>query len=161
MKRPANNENPFGKTMKKLLFLALFAGLFTSSCDDLFDKGDVEGTYDGPTVVAFYPLQKTVRTSSSSSTSVQVQLIGPQRSSDLSVAYQVGSSSTAVSGTHYNLNVSPVTISGNTSTADITIELIDGVLQAGQEVALILELQGSADVPASENLKQSVIYIRP
>lgn len=147
--------------MKKLLFLALFAGLFTSSCDDLFDKGDVEKTYDGPAVVAFYPLQKTVRTSTSPSTSVQVQLIGEQRSSDLSVTYQVGSASTAVAGTHYTLNVSPVTISGNTSTADITIGLIDGALAAGQEVALVLELQGSADVPASENLKQSVVYIRP
>jgi hypothetical protein len=145
--------------MKKLPILLLFAVLF-AGCDSLFDEGDMNKTYDGPDVVAFYPLQLQTRVVNNQAV-VQVQLIGPHRSSDLSVRFSVDGSSTAVAGTHYNLATSsPVTIPANASTANIVVNMVPGSLAAG-EVRLILNLDGADGVAASENLKRSTIFIRP
>jgi hypothetical protein len=145
--------------MKKLSILFLFA-LLISGCNDLFDKGDVEKVYDGPDVVAFFPLQLQTRLVNNTAT-VQVQLIGRQRSSDLSVAYTVDPTSTAVAGVHYNITTpSPVTIAAGSSAAPISISMIGGSLAAG-EVRLILNLDGAAGVDPAENLKRSTVFIRP
>jgi hypothetical protein len=147
--------------MKKTLIILVMLPLFLTGClNDLFDKGDVEKTYDGPTVVAFFPLLREV-TLAAGSTFVQVQLIGEQRSSDLSVNFTVAGASTAVAGTHYTIGSSPVTIAAGTSTVNIPITLIGGSLAAGQTVLLQLELQGAGDgVAASENLKTARVFIR-
>lgn len=142
------------------LYLAAFVLLF-ASCDSLFDEGDNKKVYDGPTVVGFFPLEQTVSASSTAGTSVEVQLIGEQRTSDLSISYGVHSSTTATAGTHYTVSGSSVTIAAGSSTADVNVGVAAGDLQAGQEVKLVLELQGSADVSPSENLKLATIYIRP
>lgn len=145
--------------MKKLSILFLFA-LLISGCNDLFDKGDVENVYDGPDVVAFFPLQLTTRLINNTAT-VQVQLIGRQKTSDLSIAYSVDPTSTAQAGVHYTITTpSPVTIASGSSATPITIQMIGGSLAAG-EVRLILNLEGGSGVNASENLKRSTVFIRP
>jgi hypothetical protein len=145
--------------MKKLPLLLLFAVLF-AGCDSLFDEGDLKKTYDGPDVVAFYPLQLQTRVVNNQAV-IQVQLIGPQRSSDLSVRFNVDGASTAVAGTHYNLvTASPVTIPANSSTANIVVQFVPGSVPSG-EVRLLLNLDGADGVAAAENLKRSTIFIRP
>ena len=147
--------------MKKYtLYLAAFVMLF-ASCDSLFDEGDNKKVYDGPDVVGFFPLEQTLSASSTSGTTVEVQLIGEQKTSDLSISYGVHSSTTATSGTHYTVSGSSVTIPANSSTADINVGIAPGDLAAGQEVKLVLELQGGSGVEPSENLKLATIYIRP
>jgi len=102
-----------------------------------------------------------VRASSTAGTSVEIQLIGEQQSSDLSISYGVHSSTTATAGTHYTVTGSSVTIGAGTSTADVNVGISAGDLAAGQEVKLVLELQGGSGVEPSENLKLATIYIRP
>lgn len=144
----------------KLIILLVLPLLLTGCLNDLFDKGDVEKTYDGPTVVGFFPLQREA-TLASGATSVQVQLIGEQRTSDLAVNYTVSGSSTAVAGTHYTItSPSPVTIAAGTSTVNIGISLIAGSVPAGQNRVLILELQGGQGVEASANLATARVIIR-
>ncbi|MDR9388468.1 MAG: Calx-beta domain-containing protein [Balneolaceae bacterium] len=147
--------------MKNLsLTLVAFVLLFTS-CDSLFDNGDNEKVYNGPDVVGFFPLEQTISASTTSGTSVEVQLIGEQKTSDVSVSYAVHSSTTATSGTHYTVSGTSVTIPANSSTADINVGLSPGDLTPGQEVKLVLELQGGSGLQASENLKLATIFIRP
>lgn len=152
--------NLINTAMKKLLLLSLVLGFMTTSCSDLFDEGDVKKTYDGPSVVAFYPLQQTRSIAATPVTGVDIQLIGEQRTSDLTVSFSVSSTSTAVSGTHFTISGTTATIAAGTSTVRVPINLIAGSLAAGER-KLVLELQGSADVPASENLKLTTVFIRP
>ncbi len=143
----------------KLLILAVLPLLFLG-CDDMFDKGDTEKVYDGPAVVGFFPLEREVNVASGS-TSIQIQLIGEQRDSNLSVAFSVAGTSTATAGTHFTIATSsPVTLESGTSTVNVVVNLIDGSLGAGEQVRLDLELEGADGVPASENLKVSRIFIR-
>ncbi len=145
--------------MKKLSILLLMV-LFVASCDSMFDTGDVEKTYDGPTVTAFFPLQLQTRLVNNTAT-VRVQLIGPHRTTATTVGFSVDPASTAIAGTHYTLGTtSPVTIPAGQSEATITINMIPGSLASG-EVRLLLNLDGAADAPASENLKRSTVFIRP
>jgi hypothetical protein len=148
-------------TMKiKLLIIALLPLMFIG-CDlnDLFDKGDAEKVYDGPTVVGFFPLQQEVSIGGGTA-SVEVQLIGAQRTAALSVSYSVAGTSTAQAGVHYNIvTSSPVNLPANASTVDVVIELIPGSLNAGQTVRLDLNLQGGGDVEASANLANAKIFI--
>lgn len=149
-------------TMKiKLLIIALLP-LMLMGCDmnDLFDKGDAEKVYDGPTVVGFFPLQQEVAVGEGTA-SVEVQLIGEQRGSSLSVNFTVAGSSTAQAGVHYNIvTSSPVSLPANMSTVDVVIDLIDGSLDPGQSVRLDLNLQGGEGVNASVNLANATIFIR-
>lgn len=143
----------------KIVFVVLF--LFTVvGCDSLFDEGDTEKTYDGPPQVAFFPLEREV-SAGAGSTWIQVQLIGPHRTSDLSVTFSVSGTSSAVAGTHFNIASSPVVISAGTSTVNINVDLIAGSVPEGEEVSLVLDLTGANadDVIVAENLKQSRIWI--
>lgn len=148
--------------MKKKLIVLLVLPLLLSGClNDLFDKGDVEKSYDGPPVVGFFPLQQEASIANNTAT-VQVQLIGEQRSSNLDVNFSVNGSSTAVAGTHYNIATpSPVTIAANSSTVNIVINLVAGSLEAGQSRTLLLDLGGGQGVDASVNLARASVVIRP
>lgn len=152
------------KSMKyTLLLLAVFPLLLAGCLNDLFDKGDTEKVYDGPTVVGFSPLE-TETDEGDGAITIEVQLIGEQRGSDLPVNFSVdGASSTAVAGTHYNLtSSSPVTIASNSSIATISINILaDSGLESGDEVRLILTLEGSPGegVEAAENLDSATIFI--
>ncbi len=144
----------------KLLILALLP-LFFIGCNDLFDKGDAEKVYDGPPVVGFFPLEQEVAVGAGG-TAVEIQLIGAQRDSDLSVNFSVDGSSTAEAGTHYNLvSSSPVTLESGSSTVNVQIEVIADSVPEGSEVRLTLNLDGASDgVDAAENLSTTNIFIR-
>lgn len=144
--------------MKIKLLIALLIPLLFVSCDDLFDKGDVEKTYDGPAQIEFKPLQQEAN-QASGSFDVAIQLIGEQRDSDLTVSFNVDGSSTAVEGTHYSLNGTSATIAAGTSAVDVTIDLIDGNLAAGEEVTLILNLEDADGAAAAPELDQSTTFI--
>ena len=142
----------------KLLIIALLSLLF-ASCDmnDLFDDGDTRKTYDGPAQVAFFPDELEVR-DDAGSTSIEIQLIGEQRESDLSVSFSTEGD--AVAGTHYNVSTSsPVTLEAGSSTVDIIIELIEDSIPEGEEVQLILNLEGGDGVEVAANYSSSRIFI--
>ncbi|MGN8226046.1 Calx-beta domain-containing protein [Gracilimonas sp. BCB1] len=141
----------------KALILVLIP-LLVVSCDSLFDKGDVEKKFSGPAQIEFKPLQQEAN-QNSGSFEVAIQLIGKQRGSDLTVSFSVDGSSTAVDGTHYTLPSSSATIASGTSTATVTINLIDGNLASGEEVTLMLNLEDAGEVTAAPNLDQSTTFI--
>lgn len=147
--------------MSKLLLIALIP-LMLVSCDSIFDKGDVERSYDGPPVVAFFPLETTARVNNPD-VSLEVQLIAPQRETSLDVFFEVDTeASTAVEGTHFEfVSTSPVTIEPNTSTTDVDILLLEDE-DTDEEVLLVLNItRTSADVEPAENLRRANIFIRP
>jgi hypothetical protein len=142
----------------RLLILALIPLMFLG-CDDLFDKGDTEKVYDGPTVVGFFPLEREV-SEIDGTTTLEIQLIGEQRTSAVTVTIEVDDASTAEAGVHYNLPQTEVTIEPGTSTVDVPVEIIDSGLISGSNVRLRLNITGaSGDVEPSANLVQSSIFI--
>ena len=146
------------KLMKsKLLVLALLPFL-TLGCSDLFDKGDVEKSYDGPDVVAFADLESEV--DEGDDLTVEVQFISSKglANSDVTVTISVDGSSTAQAA-HYSLSATSVTIPSGSATATFTIDFpADSGLNSGDEVTLVLTLDGGS-VAAAENLDTKVIYI--
>jgi len=148
--------------MKIKILIAFILPLLFLGCDmnDLFDEGDVRKTFDDDPQVEFKPLQQEVSAASGQAT-VAVQLIGPQRDSDLAVNFSVGGNSTAQAGVHYNIvTPSPVTISAGTSAVDVVVELIPGSVE-GSPVDLYLNLEGGTGVPAAPNLDESRTIIQP
>ena len=146
------------ETMKtKILSLVLVLPLLLTGCDSLFDKGDVEKVWEGEQV-GFFPLSNGTDLSDGGTT-IEVQLIGKQRSSDLTVNYSVDGTSTAVAGTHYNALSGSVTIPAGSNSADITITYIAASVPAGGEVELILNLDSAGDVDVAANLAQSTTFI--
>lgn len=115
----------------KILSLFLIVPLIMGACDT-FDKGDVEKVYDGPDQVALFPVQDVTNIGcNAQSTSVEVQYISASglASSDVSVNFSVGAASSAVAGTHYTIESSPVTIPAGSATTDIDINFIVTTLQ--------------------------------
>ena len=148
--------------MKIKILIALILPLLFLGCDmnDLFDEGDVRKTFDDIPQVEFKPLQQEVSAASGQAT-VAVQLIAPQRDSDLAVNFSVGGNSTAQAGVHYSISTpSPVTIAAGTSSVDVVIELIPGSVTDGP-VDLYLNLEGGTGVPAAPNLDESRTIIQP
>lgn len=140
---------------KLLLFLILPAMLI--GCDAIFPEGDVKKSYDGPTVVGFFPLNAEVRRAQTETFELEVQLIGKQRSTDLPVAFSV-TSPTGVAGDDYTVSSSPVTIASGTSSAFITITFGSG-MTSGDEVVLNFTLEGGDGVEPSVNLANSRIEL--
>lgn len=135
----------------KLLLLALFTVAITSC--DLTEVRDRTLNTDDPQV-EFFPLSRTV--SGDGSTSINVQLIGEQRSSDLDLTVSVVDDETsAEEGTHYTLPSNSVTISAESSVATFTVDYTGD----GDAVELVLELQGTDEVRAAPNLRRHTLTI--
>lgn len=140
---------------RKLLILALIP-FFAFGCNDLFDTGDADKVWDG-LELGLYPLQQEVSINDGTA-SVEVQLIGEQQSSDVSVVFNVEGN--ADEGVHYNLTTSsPVTLESGTSTVDIVVELIEDSVPEGETVNLIINIEDSDGITASPNLSQSTTII--
>lgn len=135
----------------KLLLLAVIA-ISTTSCDLTEIRDRTIDTSDPQ--VEFFPLSRTV--SGDGSTNINVQLIGEQRSEDLTLTVSVSDESTAVEGTHYTLPSNSVTIAANTSTAPFTVEYTGD----GTAVELILVLNGTDEVRAAPNLREHTLTIQ-
>jgi len=144
------------KSLNVVLVLALM-GMSLSACD-FFEQRD--RTYQGPPQLEFFPLTETVDEGDGTVTT-KIQLIGPQRDSDLSVNFTVADSSTAESGTHYTLGSTSATIPANASTTEISVEVLDNNVDDGDtNYELFLVLQDSEGVEAAENLKVFTLTIR-
>lgn len=146
--------------MKGKLLIFVIIPLLFFGCDDIFDSGDFEKTFDG-LELGFFPQQQEV-TLDQGQASVEVQLIGPQQESDTDINFSISEESTAVEGTHYDLATnSPVTLEAGTSTVDIVVDLIAGSLEEEEEVTLTFVLEDSEGIVASPNLLNSNMIIRP
>lgn len=152
------------------ILVVVFVAFFMSGClNDLFEDQD-DLSFKGDPQLEFRPRNEvTVDTSGAAikppdeeDEPLRVQLIGEQRSSDLSVSFEVDTqNSTAVAGTHFNLvTTSPITLPANSSsTGEIEIEIIEDSVPDGEVVTLVLVLQDSDGVKAAENLKTYTLTI--
>jgi len=143
------------KSIKHTALAVLLLPLLFMGCDDLFDKGDVEKSYDGPDVVAFADLQSEV--TEGTSLTVDIQFISSQglANSDISVSL----SAEGAPASTYALSTNSVTIASGTATASMTIDFpTNGDIGDGDEVTLTVTLS-SSDVAAAENLDTKTIFI--
>lgn len=112
----------------RIVLLGLILPMLVIGCDSLFDKGDVEKTYDGPDQVGFFPLEDNNNLGCAvQSTTIQVQLIssnGTARSA-VPVNFSAAGGSTARATTDYSFGTpSPVTIAAGETTANIDINFV-------------------------------------
>lgn len=142
----------------KLFTVVLVAILFSGCLNELLPEKEL--TYQGESQLEFKPQTETYA-EDEGTVNLKVQLIGPQRDSDLSVAFSVNADKTdAVAGTHYSLATpSPVTLTANSSSATVTLNLNGTSLDAGQTRTLVLTLDESNKVKPAPNLKSSTITI--
>lgn len=146
----------FAKPARLLLFLGAI-GLLFSGCD-LFEQRD--RTYNDDPKVEFFP-QSEIVDEADTTVTTNIQLIGPQRDSDLQLSYSVDDSSTAVEGTHYELNSTSATISANSSSAEVPVTVLDNNQDdGGTNYELYITLEGSNGVEPAENLKTYNLTIR-
>ena len=142
---------------RKLLILALIP-LFAIGCNDLFDTGDYDRTWDG-LQLGLFPQSQEVSIEDDGAFTVEVQLIGEQQSQDVNVDFSV-SVEDVEEGVHYNLlTASPVTIEAGTSTVDIEVELIEDSLEEGGSGTFVITLEESSDVELATRLLESVTTI--
>lgn len=137
----------------------LLVSVFLNGClNDLFEQKSQ--TYEGESLLEFRPQTDTFD-EDEGTIDVLVQLIGPQRDSDLSVAFSVNTGETdAVAGTHYQLvTSSPVTLAANSSAATVSINLSGTTLDEGEIRTLVLTLDESNEVKPAENLKSYTLTI--
>lgn len=141
-------------SIKKIVILALLPLVF-GGCSDLFSTQD--RTFQGDPVVEITPGNTSV--DEGESVTLDVQLIGEQRSSDLEVNISTGGEAQA--GTHYSAPGSSVTINAESSAATLAIDTIDGSLDSGDTVELVVELTGTndSDISVAENLGSSTVTI--
>jgi len=154
------------KENKKIYFrllVILVLPLLLSGClNDLFDDGETYYNTDDPQV-EFYPLtqQLTLGATEESSYTINAQLIGEQRNAALELSViVVDSLTTAQQGVQYSLPSTSITIPADSSTAAFTIEVSGEGLDAGDVAQLVLELQGTEEVQAAENLNQHTLIIQ-
>lgn len=136
----------------------LLLSVAVGACD-MFEQRD--RTFTDDPKLEFYPLTQGVDEadlddSSSDQTTVttNIQLIGPQRDSNLSVDFVVEDSSTAEEGVHYTLPSTSATIDANSSAAEVSVTVLNNDQDdGGTNHELFLTLQDSQGVEAAENLK--------
>ncbi len=132
---------------------------------DMFDRRD--RSFSDDPKLEFFPLDNGIEEStlddegiSETSVTTNIQLIGRQRDSDLSVNFTVDDSSTAEEGVHYTLPSTTVTIEANSSTAEASINVLNNDQDdGGTNHILYLSLQDSEDVEAAANLKTYTLTI--
>ncbi|RYF18770.1 MAG: hypothetical protein EOO42_15000 [Flavobacteriales bacterium] len=143
--------------MKKILIpVATVALLLIFGCK----KYKVE--YDQPSQIEFKPITVTLAkgtVATPGSSTILVQLVGPQQNTAIDIDYQIDAASTAVAGTHYNIagTAGKITIPANSSSAQIVVTAIPANLTSSKK--LILTLQSGA-LPVSPNYKTSTITLQ-
>ena len=151
-----------------------------------FPKDDV--TYSGPTTAEFknYTLgqlaavltakgvstaaadaqtdsTRTVRVNLRVTDTVLVQLIGPQRGTDITLDFSVRPTSTAIEGTHFQFRPTgarTVTIPANSSFGYILLDMIPNSVTSGSKVVQ-MDLLGNESVMASKNYHAFFVTIKP
>lgn len=143
--------------MKKIIFpAAILAILLFFGCK----KYRIE--YDQPSQVEFKPVTVTLAkgtTAAPGSTTVLIQLVGPQQGSDINIDYSIDPASTAVAGTHYTISgpAVKITIPANSSSAQLVITAIPANLATAKKLILTLK---DGTLPVSQNYKTSTITLQ-
>lgn len=155
-----------------VLALGVTALLF-SGCD-LFEQRN--RTFDDDSRIEFFPTSETVDESTLDGNGldtldvpIEIQLIGPQRGSDLPVTFSAFTDTSlsspgaevAEEGVHYNLPSTSDTILADSSQTTINVEVLNNNVDDGDtNYILFLDLQDSDGVAAAENLKRHRMTIR-
>lgn len=148
--------------LNALLILTL-TGTLMVGCD-FFEQRD--RTFNDDPKLEFKPLAETVDEGGSDgnsdvSVATDIQLIGPQRDSDLTANFVVADSSTAEEGVHYSLSSTSATIEANSSSAEVGLTVLDNNQDDGDtNYELFLVLQESDGVEPAENFKTYTLTIR-
>lgn len=154
--------------MRPLSFLlgAVLLAMLVGACD-MFEPRD--RTFDDDPKIEFFPLSDGVDeadlddsfgATDDTTITTNIQLIGPQRDSDLSINFVVDDSSTAEEGVHYTLPSTSATIDANSSTAEVDVTVLNNSQDdGGTNYELFLTLQDSDGVEAAENLKTYTLTI--
>ncbi len=144
--------------------IVVFAMMFFAGCV----KDTTNTTYAGPDLVEFAnpnyiaPLNPTAKTVATTTTpkndSMFIQLVGPQRSTDTNVTFEVDAASTAVTGTDYTISTpSPVQVVANTSGSKVRLVINKVTTQK----KLIINLTGGDRVTPSANFKTFTFTLNP
>lgn len=162
----------------KLRYAILTLGMFSvllSGCD-VFEERD--RTFDDDPRIEFFPTSATVNEEDLDANGagvapvgVEIQLIGPQRDSDLPVSFSAltpadtslsGSNvQVAEEGVHYRLPSTSATIPADSSQTVVNVEVLNNDADdGGTNYVLFLDLQDSGDVAAAENLDTYSLTIR-
>lgn len=149
------------------LSLALIAALLVVSIGgcDTFKQRD--RSFSGDPKLEFAPRSAGVDEAAlddndvtGTTVTTNIQLIGPQRDSDLPVSFTVADSSTAEEGVHYSLPSTSATISANSSAAEVGVTVLNNDQDdGGINHVLYLNLQDSEDVEAAVNLRTFTLTI--
>lgn len=137
---------------RKLLILALIP-FFAIGCNDLFDAGDFDKTWDG-LQLGLSPQSQEKSIEEDGAFTVEVQLIGEQQSQDVNVDFSV-SEDGVEEGVHYTITASPATIEAGESTVDIVVDLIEDSLGEDESGTLTITLDESSDVELATKLLES------
>ncbi|WP_040481373.1 DUF4843 domain-containing protein [Mariniradius saccharolyticus] len=153
--------------MKKILALLSFAMVFAfSSCIEqnyVTWQGAVVEFQDAvvrtPVAGTANPAYPRITVANTVGTvNLQVNLVAAQRTSDETITYRVvPEGTTAVAGTDFAVSGSLV-IPANSSFGTLTVN-IPNTGAIGGAVDVLLELEGNAQIPASQNYKQVQIRI--
>jgi hypothetical protein len=135
-------------------------------------KDTTNTTYNGPDLVEFAnpnyiaplnPIAKTVSTTSivvgsPRADSMFIQLVGPQRSTDTKVNFEIDALSTAVAGTDYTLTTpSPAIILANTSGVKVRVTINKVTAQK----RIIFNITSGDNVTPSANFKTFTFTLNP
>lgn len=146
--------------MKKIkILIPILAGILIMGLINSCEPDNLE--YDGPSVVEFFPVSKSVDNGSGETGElIKVQLVGPQESAPITINFVVDAASTAVAGTNYTLVTDgSFVIPANSSFGYINVDVLNDAAIAA-DVKLILTLTGNADISPSENYKTFTLTIR-
>lgn len=147
--------------------------LFINGCD-VFEQRN--RTFNDDPLIEFFPTSETLNESAlddsgedAVSVPIEIQLIGPQRDTDLQVSFSANTDTSlsgsnaevAEEGVHYNLPSTNATISSGSSQTTVNVEVLNNdVDDGGTDHVLFLDLQDSGEVAAAENLDTHVLTIR-
>ena len=146
--------------MKYIKYIYLFAVI--ASFTACFPDNDKK--FDGPTVLEFKPILRTVKVSApAGSADALIQLVGIQQGAAIAVPYTIDPTSTAVSGQHYTIaNSGSVSIAANTSSVPIPIAITPGSVTAAAGVRLIINLgEAAGGIKPNPNFSKYTLTIVP
>lgn len=156
-----------------ILTLGMIGLLFTGC--DLFEQRN--RTFDDDPLIEFFPTSATVSESDldansvgSTAVPIEIQLIGPQRGSELPVSFSAltpedtslsaPNVEVAEEGVHYNIQSTSATIADSSSQTTVSVEVLNNDLDDGDtNYILFLDLQDSGEVAAAENLDRYTLTI--
>lgn len=162
----------------KLQYAILTLGisvLLLSGCDVFQQRNR---TFDDDPLIEFFPTSETVSEADldavsvdATEVSIEIQLIGPQRNSDLPVSFSaLTPADTSISapdaevaeeGVHYRLPSTSATIPANSSQTTVEVEVLNNDADDGDtNYLLFLNLEESEGVAAAKNLDRYTMTIR-